>query len=372
MIGMAGYYLLNRTQEATHWVEHTAFAISHLEKLQATLVETESAGRAFLVTGSQDFRDTFASRLMEIDNDVRQFRAFTADNPAQQAHVASIEQPINRRFAYLEGQVERRAAGGFEALQAAAISEGAAEMVLIVETIKKMKDVERRLLAERVEMRQQNNKAVQISLISTIAIAIVLLTAIFGYMHRLWRKRREAETAALHLAQHDTLTGLPNRRLLTDRIHMSIENAKRYKTSIAVLCLDLDGFKHVNDTWGHDCGDVLLQQVGERLRKAVRSTDTVARTGGDEFVVVLAQLPLPAHSAFVASKIIKVVSEPYDLGNKREAIVGTSVGIALCPLHGATQNELLKHADEALYEAKRLGKGRYFLAPLRAEPVAVA
>ena len=192
-------------------------------------------------------------------------------------------------------------------------------------------------------------------------LGTMLLVAIFAYISRLWRQRELAEEKALHLAQHDTLTGLPNRRLLSDRVEMGLAHAKRHNELLAILCLDLDGFKAVNDSYGHDAGDALLRLVAQRLQDTLRAVDTVARTGGDEFVLSLSQVKEPMYAESVATKLIERISAPYPLADK-QVTIGTSIGIAFYPLHGFTQEELVKRADNALYEAKRKGKSRYEVA----------
>ncbi|MFA5243278.1 MAG: diguanylate cyclase [Sulfuricella sp.] len=168
---------------------------------------------------------------------------------------------------------------------------------------------------------------------------------------------REMETLALH----DPLTGLPNRRLLIDRLSLSIAHARRNKRIMAVMYLDLDGFKEINDTLGHDAGDALLSLAAARLVAAVRQEDTVARLGGDEFVIALWELSHAEDVADLASKVIQAVSQPYRIQG-RDMSMTASVGISIYPAHGEEVETLMKSADLALYEAKRTGKGDYRIA----------
>ncbi len=160
------------------------------------------------------------------------------------------------------------------------------------------------------------------------------------------------------LALQDPLTGLANRRMLVDRMSMALIHARRNKTAMAVVYLDLDGFKQVNDTLGHGAGDVLLKMVAGRLVSTVREADTVARLGGDEFVIVLWYVSGIDDAANVALKVIETVSQPYDIEGSTVNIT-TSVGVSLCPVHGEDADTLMKSADLALYEAKRAGKNAY-------------
>lgn len=163
-----------------------------------------------------------------------------------------------------------------------------------------------------------------------------------------------------HLAQYDTLTDLPNRLLLQDRAEVAMAQARREANLLAVMFLDLDGFKQVNDNLGHAVGDQLLVQFARRLQAAVRASDTVCRQGGDEFVVLLPGLDTPEAACGVARKILAACDTPFELAGRRVQ-VGISGGIALFPQHGDTFDDLSRHADDAMYAAKRGGRMRFML-----------
>jgi diguanylate cyclase (GGDEF)-like protein/PAS domain S-box-containing protein len=171
-------------------------------------------------------------------------------------------------------------------------------------------------------------------------------------------ERRRSEEIIRHLANHDALTGLCNRLLLNDRLAQMIALAERDRKKVAVLYLDLDRFKPVNDLLGHEAGDALLVEVAGRLRSMTRSSDTIARVGGDEFVVVqtLGDAPGPAEAA--AAKIITELSKPFHIAGE-ELQIGASVGIALYPDDGQTAVELLRNADKAMYRAKHEAPGTF-------------
>jgi diguanylate cyclase (GGDEF)-like protein len=170
--------------------------------------------------------------------------------------------------------------------------------------------------------------------------------------------RKQNEERLVSAALHDPLTGLANRQLLADRVSLAIAHARRNNSALAVVYLDLDGFKEVNDTLGHDAGDKLLEMVARRLLAAVREVDTVARVGGDEFAVVLWQVTGALDAASVASKLIKTVSKPYQVG-ERTLTITISAGVGIYPAHGEDAASLLKSADLALQAAKRCGKNGY-------------
>lgn len=166
------------------------------------------------------------------------------------------------------------------------------------------------------------------------------------------------------LALHDALTGLPNRRLLMDRLSLAIAHAHRNKCTMAVMNLDLDGFKQINDTLGHDAGDILLGMVAARLVGTVRQEDTVARLGGDEFVIALWELSHSDGVAELASKVVQAVSRPYNIQGHGVRMT-VSIGVSIYPTHGDKVDMLMKNADLALYEAKHTGKNAYRISAYR-------
>lgn len=171
-------------------------------------------------------------------------------------------------------------------------------------------------------------------------------------------RRQEAEMRIMHLATRDPLTGLPNRAALMDRLQQGIKTAIRDRSLLAVLFLDLDRFKWINDTLGHDVGDCLLQQMAGRLTGLLRDSDTVARLGGDEFAVLLPALHCPEEAERVAQKIIDLVMQPMTLRG-HHVQVGCSIGLALFPAQGETEEALLRHADLAMYQAKESNGNQY-------------
>jgi diguanylate cyclase (GGDEF)-like protein/PAS domain S-box-containing protein len=161
------------------------------------------------------------------------------------------------------------------------------------------------------------------------------------------------------LAFHDPLTGLANRVSLAPALEQSVERTRRRGSKLAGLFLDLDGFKQINDMYGHDAGDRLLVEAAQRLRAALRSTDPVARLGGDEFFVVLEDLHSNAPAERVAKKLLEAIHEPYDLGDGRRAMLSASIGVSVFPDDAGDATTLMKHADGAMYAAKQAGKNAY-------------
>lgn len=170
-------------------------------------------------------------------------------------------------------------------------------------------------------------------------------------------ERSAAEAKIAHMAHHDALTGLPNRVLFKERLHQALASIGRGQ-AFAVLYLDLDYFKTINDTLGHPLGDGLLGVVAQRLRRSVRQTDTVARLGGDEFAIVQNDVRDPANTRTLAERLVNEISAPYNLDG-HHVVIGTSIGIARAPIDGADPDQLMKNADLALYSAKFEGRGRH-------------
>lgn len=186
-------------------------------------------------------------------------------------------------------------------------------------------------------------------------------------------ERKTAEEKIRQLAYYDTLTELPNRRLLLDRIHQALFQARRYGRSLAIMFLDLDNFKTVNDTLGHEGGDELLKEVARRLAGCIRTGDTLSRQGGDEFVIVLAEIAKPADTKLVAQKILDTLRNPVQIANL-ELTATVSIGISIYPDDGTDDvNEMLKQADNAMYMAKNAGRNQYrFFGGVTPRPSAAA
>jgi diguanylate cyclase (GGDEF)-like protein/PAS domain S-box-containing protein len=183
-------------------------------------------------------------------------------------------------------------------------------------------------------------------------------------------KARAMAAEMTHSAQHDFLTGLPNRMLLNDRVNQAITLAPRHSKKVAVLFLDLDGFKHINDSLGHPIGDKLLQSIAKRLVDCVRSSDTVSRQGGDEFVVLLSEMEQSEDAAISAMRLLQAVAEAHTI-DQHDLHVTTSIGVSVFPDDGMDAETLIKNADTAMYQAKENGRQSYqfFKSPMNVRAV---
>lgn len=174
--------------------------------------------------------------------------------------------------------------------------------------------------------------------------------------------RRAAEQQIQFLAYYDALTGLPNRVLFGEQLNQALAAAQRNRQPLAILFIDLDFFKEVNDTYGHDCGDQILQQASSRISASLRSMDCVSRLGGDEFVAMLQGIASPEDAVLVAEKILAAIAAPFDLDGRRITL-SSSIGIAIHPEHGDDAHSLISSADKAMYTAKSKGRNGCCLSP---------
>jgi diguanylate cyclase (GGDEF)-like protein len=227
-------------------------------------------------------------------------------------------------------------------------------------------------LAERIiELRRDKDKAEEAAMAAKREMVEVLERTELELERRV--KERTCEITALNnqlreqeqrlkgLAMYDALTGLANRTLLDERISEALASAERQSNKVALLLIDLDEFKPINDTYGHDVGDAVLQDIAARLQRLVRSSDTVARLGGDEFVIVLPGLGDVARAVAIGESVIQELSQPVTIG-AHTLTVGASIGISFYPHDGIESGSLLKQADKAMYEAKRAGRNRLFIS----------
>lgn len=172
-------------------------------------------------------------------------------------------------------------------------------------------------------------------------------------------QRKHAEAQLEHLAHHDSLTGLPNRAFFQSRLSHAVNLAQRHRQNLALLFLDLDGFKHINDSLGHPAGDDLLQAMASRLSRNLRAVDTLARLGGDEFVVLLEDVEGANEAAVVAQNLLVLLRQPFRLNGEQEVYIGASIGISLFPEDARDPMQLIRNADAALYQAKSEGRDSY-------------
>jgi len=226
------------------------------------------------------------------------------------------------------------------------LGDGQLSTVWITEDISQRKATEEALRRAHDEMEQR------------VRDRTIELATANARLHAEVEERQQAEERVRHMANHDALTGLPNRRLLHDRLRQAIALAHRHRNKVAVMFIDLDRFKNINDSLGHASGDALLQQVGKRISAELREGDTVARLGGDEFVIVLPELGDANDAAIVAHKLTGAFVAPFAIAGV-EAHISPSIGIAIYPDDGTDPETLTRNADTAMYHAKDMGRNNH-------------
>lgn len=214
------------------------------------------------------------------------------------------------------------------------------------------------MMGKPMELNGYNRQKGKFPMEITISSTQVGQERIFTAVLRDITERLQTVERIRHLAHHDTLTGLPNRHLFTDRLHHAIKLAHRYDRALVLMFIDLDKFKPINDTLGHEAGDVVLIEVAQRFRKMIRESDTVARIGGDEFIILLEELDTVEIGEVVAQKVLDCLKEPITAAG-RECVLGASIGMACYPDDTMDAEELMRYADEAMYAVKTSGRNGF-------------
>jgi diguanylate cyclase (GGDEF)-like protein len=353
IVALAGLAMIELEREAE--LHRETIASLHvkdsLEALREELIELEHAAQIVALNGAPDARQEIERRVVEIDAEL----GYLAQNPAREAKPVFDELVrASRRLGESARMVEagRKERSGAEAAVTVVRTVAAEARLALERTL----EAQTAGINDRMLAQLRVSETLQTYVAWLLAGSTVVLVGLLGF-YRLAKLRETAAAKRIeHLAHYDMLTGLPNRVLLTDLLAREVARAQRSERGFALLMLDLDGFKQVNDTWGHAAGDKVLAMVAERARNNVRAADTVGRVGGDEFLAIL---PEATHEGAlqVAEKLRTALSEPYPLA-RGTAKLGASVGVSYYGEHGTDVEALQRRADEALYEAKRRGTDR--------------
>jgi diguanylate cyclase (GGDEF)-like protein len=380
--------LFRQNDEAEHWRSHTYVVLNQAERMLSAMKDAETGGRGYLLTGDETFLEPYLAVRDTVGGQVEQLRQLTRDNPGQQQRLTLLSSLAKSLLAHWLALVDMRLQGDItEAKQAVRGGENKrlmddfrAEMARFIQT-------ENELLALR-DASFTSSRALLIETMVAVISFAALLVAVSAYTvqretrrrlieqeqisAQLAKKNEEMEVMAAELRQmafHDALTKLPNRRLLGDHLSQTMAASKRSGLHAALLLLDLDNFKTLNDTYGHDAGDLLLIEVADRLKCCVRAIDTVARFGGDEFAVLIGDLAADkvesmSQAKIVAEKIRIILSNPYLVPLEHEGQAQrtvehhctASIGVVIFINHQASQEDILKWADAAMYRAKDQGR----------------
>lgn len=321
-------------------------------------VDAETGQRGFLITGDARYLSPYSAGSAEIRRRFTQLQGLLTPTPANRLLLSQLQTLVDAKRAELAQTIELRKAHGFAAARAVVQTDLGRRTLDRIRSL-----VQQRRQAYRAGIHEEHR---QVLLRAERAEAALLVSAFSLTLLLLWSYRRIRSDLNVqrtlaerltHEAGHDALTGLPNRRFLGARLEHALKESLRNGREVALLLLDLDGFKAVNDRFGHERGDQLLQAVARRLQATVRPADVVARLGGDEFAVLLANLTHPENAAGFAGRIQEAFRSPFP-----EAVgapLGLSIGLAIYPLDAPSGQGLLVAADTAMYRAKAAGGDRY-------------
>ena len=357
--GKLTYGSMIQLEEASGWTDHTFIVLIALGELDADLNELETNQRGFLLTGDARYFESSAGSEKAIDQNLQALGALIADNPVQRRNMDRLAELVPARIKVLNRTLEiYKSQGLAPAIVQLKTNAGKNLMDGIHGVLDEMGKEEKRLLqlrrAEEENSRLRNN-------LTIVAIAGVTLVFL-GIMALLIRDdldvRNRLREATERMALTDSLTGLPNRVAFNERLKAALARATRNQRKFAVLYFDLDGFKAINDRFGHLAGDQVLYQVARRVGVLLRASDTLARLGGDEFVVLIDEVGMRTDAGVAATKIIDSISRPFEFRGEF-AQVGASVGISLFPEDDTRPERLIQLADEAMYQAKEAGKARF-------------
>jgi len=383
------------------WVLHTFQVMNEAERLLGHLRDAETGQRGYLLTGELAYLQPYEKGAAGVQKQLQKLQYLTEDNPEQQSRLKLIGTLVDRKLSELGTTVQLM--GDEKQLQAMSIvrsGQGKGIMDSLRGYLEEFEDEERRLLELRESEFEKKKLILGVLFFVEVLLLIVLiwlvnfliqrnlvnpilllknnvesmangrdleevrvlnddeiggLTKAFNQMHREVCDRSSELSQKAHF---DSLTKLPNRFLSLDRLSQSLSEAQRSQTLVAVLFLDLDDFKKINDSLGHEAGDRLLLEAGERLGSVVRVGDTVGRLGGDEFIVLLGGLKESTNASHVAENLLDQFRAPFKIDG-RELMLTASIGIAMYPDDGMNSSELLRNADSAMYHSKDLGRNTY-------------
>lgn len=334
--------------------------VSSLEAIRFYSMVVDSGEQTYTITGNDRDLQRFRAGNVEIEAELGYLAGKLEDSAPLVQHYAELNAAARRFMASERRIVEARQEQGFTAAQALIRTHADAELHDKLLSVTRQLLAQSRQMLDRLEADQvaygDKVRRLILALISSSAFILIFL---YGTLRRLNLEQRAAQVRFAHQATHDSLTDLYNRAAVMEHISVRLldPEAEAALGGFALMLLDLDGFKEINDSLGHDAGDALLKEVAQRLREALREADYLARLGGDEFLIVIPQVSDRDTATRIAKKLIDVIGEPYQLGGNG-ACVTTSIGVSLFPSDAADRETLMKCADLALYEAKRAGKNR--------------
>ncbi len=334
-------------------------------KLLNSLITAENSLRGYLLTGNVEFLETYNQSAIQNDTLLNQLRSHQAEIPEIMPLLARLDTLIKNKFGV--GQVALQiqlSAGSYAPHLRMATNNNKIIMDKIRMEIRSLD-----LIMQNESDKVDKRLAETLNKLKILALAVVLLMSmilIINYKRTVWLFEHASSIEELaekfgHLALHDTLTKLPNRRNFEQYLKQTISQASRSRQKVGLLYMDLDGFKLINDQYGHDAGDKALITAVDRINKTLRDSDFFARIGGDEFVLIASHFHDRDELQIVANRIIGSLNQPiFENNTEQQVFMGVSIGIAIYPDNAKSPKALITAADQAMYEAKTSGKNQAF------------
>jgi diguanylate cyclase (GGDEF)-like protein len=361
---MVAFFIAQANEISTGEAQHMKINMqrSMLYTLIADLQDAETGQRGFLLTGEDIYLQPYLRAIDSIDRDIEETRKLFADEPVVLQKIDNIQELTKLKLAEMAQTIMlRRTAGQHAAIAVMKTDLGKVFMDQLRVTIGRLLE-EKHAERTRVSLDIARWVTTAIYLVAGISAFVVLALGLASWqIIRALRLNAALSTRLKREAGHDELTGLPNRRFVTQWLTQALAIAERNKSIIAVLFIDLDGFKQVNDNFGHETGDAVLCAATERFKKTLRRADLLARFGGDEFAVVTMSNQTNQDLPTLAQRLIESLNEPL-LAFLPPNTVGASIGISIFPGDGKSADALMNAADVAMYRAKKDGKGRFCFA----------
>ena len=359
---LVSYRTITNLIDASRTVESTLKVVEALKDVRDRVVNSETELRGYIISGDGDRLARARAFLESAREPVRTLHVLSEAIPDQLREIEELDSLIaeeSQRFDKLvESHDQKGVSATIRSIGATASDARTESIQLLTAELRGAADA--RLVRRSEQFKRSSDISVITAVVATL-LNLSLLSVVILLARREIKERRQAEEVVKFAATHDPLTGLPNRSLLVERAARAIEEAKTQGRSLAVLFIDLDRFKNINDALGHGAGDRLLQNVAGRLARCVPRSDTVARQGGDEFVVLAEAAQGASGLAQVAESIRVAVARPMAMYGKEYEITA-SIGISICPVDGEDLWTLLKNADTAMYRAKQQGNAYQFYA----------
>ncbi|MDA8259245.1 MAG: diguanylate cyclase [Betaproteobacteria bacterium] len=351
------FYQHQRSEESVRSVAHTRQVIAYIDALRTYLLNLDNAVRKYAESHNRsDLDPSLICRQSTCPSAEQLIALIGADGgrAVRLAPLPALQSALETGFSALQQRAQTNGDATPPERELAGFDKSAIDQIhrILIETGREELNQLEKREAERI--RDQNLSAMLVG-IAGLWMGLALL-GLYRKTVRLIGAGTQAEQTIRQLSLHDALTGLANRRFLNENEKHLIAGAKRSGKQMAVLAVDLDEFKAVNDRYGHAAGDEVLVTSAERMKRLLRESDVIVRLGGDEFVIVLGQVDDAAAAREVAGRVVETLSQPIPLAEGGTAHIGASVGVAMCCAGGETLNDLLKKADAALYAAKRDGK----------------